>query len=201
LMQLFQKRSHHDGLYYENNVGGTLSLLRAMQESGIDKIVVSSSCATYGQPDHLPITELTPQKPINPYGMSKLMMENVCGDFERAYGIRSVALRYFNAAGCDPDGMIGERHDPEPHLIPRIFMAQDGAIETLDIMGDDYPTPDGTCIHDYIHVNEEAETRTPSIWEPAMAYQFVKSLRLRHGSPASSYPIASIRAESATPPS
>ena len=145
------------GLYNDNNVGGTVSLLQAMHESGIDKIVVSSSCATYGQPDQVPIMENTPQRPINPYGMSKLMMEEICADFERAHGLRSVSLRYFNAAGCDPDGEIGERHDPEPHLIPRLFMAQDGEIDALDIMGDDYPTADGTCIRDYIHVNDLAE--------------------------------------------
>ena len=145
------------GIYYDNNVGGTVSLLQAMHESGIDKIVVSSSCATYGQPDHLPITEDMPLRPINPYGKSKLMMEQICGDFEKAHGLRFVSLRYFNACGGDPDGEIGERHDPEPHLIPRLFMAQDGEIDALDIMGDDYPTPDGTCIRDYIHVNDLAE--------------------------------------------
>ncbi len=145
------------GLYYDNNVGGTVALLQAMHVAGIDKIVLSSSCATYGQPDHVPVTENTPQRPINPYGMSKLMMEQICADFERTHGIRFVPLRYFNAAGCDPDGEIGERHDPEPHLIPRLFMAQDGEIDALDIMGDDYPTADGTCIRDYIHVNDLAE--------------------------------------------
>jgi UDP-arabinose 4-epimerase len=144
-------------LYYDNNVGGTVALLQAMHEAGIDKIVLSSSCATYGQPDHIPITEITPQRPINPYGMSKLMMEQICADFEKAHGLRFVALRYFNAAGCDPGGEIGERHDPEPHLIPRLFLAQDGEIDALDIFGDDYPTPDGTCIRDYIHVNDLAE--------------------------------------------
>lgn len=145
------------GLYYENNVGGTVSLLQAMQACGISRIVVSSTCATYGQPDHLPITEMTPQRPINPYGQSKLMVEQICSDFERAYGLRHVALRYFNACGGDPDGEIGERHTPEPHLIPRLFMAQDGEIDALEIMGNDYPTPDGTCIRDYIHVNDLAE--------------------------------------------
>jgi UDP-glucose-4-epimerase GalE len=145
------------GIYYDNNVGGTVSLLRAMQEAGVGKAVVSSSCAVYGQPDHMPITENTPRRPINPYGMTKLMMEQICGDFETAHGLRWVALRYFNACGCDPDGEIGERHDPEPHLIPRLFMAQNGEIEALDIMGDDYPTADGTCIRDYVHVNDLAE--------------------------------------------
>jgi UDP-arabinose 4-epimerase len=147
----------HPGLYYDNNVGGTLALLQAMQAAGVKRLVVSSTCATYGQPDSLPITETTPQRPLNPYGHSKLMMEQIARDFDQAHGIRSVALRYFNAAGGDPDGDIGERHDPEPHLIPRLFMAQDGEIDALDILGDDYPTPDGTCIRDYIHVNDLAE--------------------------------------------
>jgi UDP-arabinose 4-epimerase len=144
-------------LYYENNIGGTLSLLKAMRDGGCRAIVVSSTCATYGQPDTMPIVETTPQRPINPYGYSKLVMEQMCRDFEAAHGIRSVALRYFNAAGCDPDGEIGERHDPEPHLIPRALMAAAGEIDALDIFGDDYDTPDGTCIRDYIHVNDLAD--------------------------------------------
>jgi UDP-arabinose 4-epimerase len=144
-------------LYYENNIGGTLSLLKAMRDCGCGAIVVSSTCATYGQPDTMPIVETTPQRPINPYGYSKLVMEQMCRDFERAHGIRSVALRYFNAAGCDPDGEIGERHDPEPHLIPRALMAAAGEIDALDIFGNDYDTPDGTCIRDYIHVNDLAD--------------------------------------------
>ncbi len=148
---------NNPGLYYDNNVGGTVSLLQAMQQTGVDKIVMSSTCAIYGQPDHMPITELTPQNPINPYGQSKLMMEKICHDFGKAHGIHWVALRYFNACGGDEDGEIGERHDPEPHLIPRMFMAQDGEIDALEIMGDDYPTPDGTCVRDYIHVNDLAD--------------------------------------------
>jgi UDP-glucose-4-epimerase GalE len=111
------------GLYYRNNVGGTLSLLEAMRAAEVGSIIVSSTCATYGQPEKVPIAEDCPQAPINAYGASKLMMERLCKDFEIACGLRSVALRYFNACGADPDGEIGERHDPEPHLIPRIFMA------------------------------------------------------------------------------
>jgi UDP-arabinose 4-epimerase len=145
------------GLYYDNNVGGTLSLLQAMKNAGTKHLVVSSTCATYGQPDQMPITETTTQRPLNPYGHSKLMMEQIAWDFARAHDLTIVALRYFNAAGCDPDGDIGERHDPEPHLIPRLFMAQDKEIDALEIMGDDYPTPDGTCIRDYIHVNDLAD--------------------------------------------
>ena len=144
------------GLYYDNNVTGTLSLLRAMTEAGTRNLIVSSTCATYGQPKHMPITEETPQAPLNPYGQSKLMMEQMCGDFAAAHDLHYMALRYFNACGCDPEGETGERHDPEPHLIPRALMAADGEVDRLDIFGDDYPTPDGTCIRDYIHVSDLA---------------------------------------------
>ena len=139
-------------IYYDNNVNGTLSLLRAMTGSGTQNLIVSSTCATYGQPDRMPITEETPQAPLNPYGQSKLMMELMCADFATAHGLHYMALRYFNACGCDPDGQTGERHDPEPHLIPRALMAADGEIDRLDVFGDDYATPDGTCVRDYIHV-------------------------------------------------
>ncbi|WP_421695442.1 UDP-glucose 4-epimerase GalE [Aestuariivirga sp.] len=144
------------GLYYENNVAGTLSLLQAMTSAGADNLIVSSTCATYGQPESMPITEDTVQRPLNPYGQSKLMMEQVCADFGKAHGLRSMALRYFNACGCDPDGETGERHDPEPHLIPRALMAADGDIAMLEVFGGDYGTPDGTCIRDYIHVSDLA---------------------------------------------
>ena len=144
------------GIYYRNNVGGTLSLLEAMRDADVGRIIVSSTCATYGQPDRMPITEDTPQRPINPYGESKLMMERMCMDFEKAHGIRSIALRYFNACGGAEDGEIGERHDPEPHLIPRMLMAAKGETGALQIFGDDYPTADGTCIRDYIHVSDLA---------------------------------------------
>jgi UDP-glucose-4-epimerase GalE len=144
------------GLYYRNNVGGTLSLLEAMREAGIGNIIVSSTCAIYGQPDRVPITEEEAQKPINPYGATKLVMERMCRDFEAAHGLRWVALRYFNASGCDLEGEVGERHDPEPHLIPRLLMAVDGEIGALEVFGTDYPTPDGTCIRDYIHVADLA---------------------------------------------
>ena len=144
------------GLYYENNVAGTLSLLQAMRGAGANNLIVSSTCATYGQPESMPITEDMAQKPLNPYGRSKLMMEQICADFREAHGLRSLALRYFNACGCDPDGETGERHDPEPHLIPRALMAAGGEIEMLEVFGDDYATPDGTCIRDYIHVSDLA---------------------------------------------
>ncbi|MCX7351410.1 MAG: UDP-glucose 4-epimerase GalE, partial [Alphaproteobacteria bacterium] len=144
------------GIYYDNNVAGSLSLLRAMMMAGTQNLVVSSTCATYGQPKNMPITEETPQEPLNPYGQSKLMMEQMCSDFSSAHGFHYMALRYFNACGCDPEGETGERHDPEPHLIPRALMAANGEIDRLDIFGADYQTPDGTCIRDYIHVSDLA---------------------------------------------
>ena len=142
--------------YYRNNVGGTLSLLDARRSASVDKLVFSSSCATYGVPDVLPITESAPQRPINPYGRTKLVVEQVLEDYAHAYGSRHVALRYFNAAGADPDGEIGERHDPETHLIPLALLAAAGRREALEVFGDDYDTPDGTCVRDYIHVTDLA---------------------------------------------
>ena len=144
-------------LYYRNNVGGTLELLEAMRRAGVKLLVFSSTCATYGVPERMPITEDLPQQPINPYGASKLMIERVLRDYEPAYGLRSVALRYFNAAGCDPDGEVGEDHEPETHLIPRVLMAADGMLPRIDVFGTDYPTPDGTCLRDYIHVADLAD--------------------------------------------
>jgi UDP-glucose-4-epimerase GalE len=128
-------------LYYRNNVGGTLELLEAMRRAGVGLLVFSSTCATYGVPVRMPITEDAEQRPINPYGMTKLVIERVLRDYGAAYGLRSVALRYFNAAGCDPDGEIGENHDPETHLIPRVLMAADGTIPHVEVFGTDYPTP------------------------------------------------------------
>ncbi len=144
-------------LYYRNNVGGTLELLEAMRRAGVNLLVFSSTCSTYGVPERMPITEDVPQQPINPYGMGKLVVERVLRDYEPAYGLRSVALRYFNAAGCDPDGDVGEDHDPETHLIPRVLMAADGVLPRVDVFGTDYPTPDGTCLRDYIHVADLAD--------------------------------------------
>lgn len=142
--------------YYHNNVAGTLSLLSAMKRAGCDKIVFSSTCATYGIPEVVPITEDTPQRPVNPYGASKLMVERMLADADVAYGLRSVALRYFNAAGSDPKGEIGEEHDPETHLIPLVLEAAAGG-RPLQVFGDDYDTPDGSCIRDYIHVCDLAD--------------------------------------------
>ena len=143
-------------LYFRNNVVGTMNVLDAMLENGVPHLVFSSSCATYGVSNDL-ITETTPQNPINPYGRSKLMCEQVIRDYGEAHGITSTLLRYFNAAGCDADGDTGERHDPEPHVIPlAIRGAMDGSF-TFNILGGDYDTPDGTCVRDYIHVTDLAD--------------------------------------------
>lgn len=145
------------GKYYRNNVLGTVNLLEAMKQHGVEQIVLSSSCAIYGIPEKNPITEQHPQRPISPYGWTKFMAERILRDFEEAHGIRSVALRYFNAAGADPDAQTGEHHDPETHLIPRVLDVALGRREELVIFGDDYDTPDGTCIRDYIHVSDLAD--------------------------------------------
>src|SRR5882762_25309 len=143
--------------YYRNNVTGTLTLLDVMLGHGCNNLIFSSTCATYGNPLILPITEDHEQRPINPYGWSKLMIEQIMRDYGRAYDLRFVSLRYFNAAGADPDGEIGEDHDPETHLIPLAIEAALGRRPGLDIYGTDYPTPDGTAIRDYIHVADLAE--------------------------------------------
>lgn len=144
------------GKYYRNNTGGSLSILEAMRAAGVENIVVSSTAAVYGEPKTVPIPEESPLAPVNPYGASKAMMERLLDDYEAAHGLRAAALRYFNAAGADPDGEIGERHRPETHLIPRVFMAAAGEIPALRLFGDDYPTPDGTCVRDYVHVSDLA---------------------------------------------
>jgi len=143
--------------YFENNVGGTLSLLGAMVETGVRRIIFSSTCATYGEPETVPITEATPANPINPYGDTKRVIELALRWYGAAYGIDWLALRYFNAAGADPDGDIGEDHDPETHLIPLAIMAAAGTGKGLKVFGTDYPTPDGTAVRDYIHVTDLAE--------------------------------------------
>ncbi len=142
--------------YYRSNVAGTLSLLEAMRAHDVRRIVFSSTCATYGVPDQVPIPDGHPQDPINPYGASKLMVERILSDYHSAYGLESVSLRYFNAAGADPDGEIGECHDPETHLIPLVLEAALGHRPSVEVFGDDYDTEDGTCIRDYIHVNDVA---------------------------------------------
>jgi UDP-glucose 4-epimerase len=143
--------------YYRNNVVGTLTLLEAMCEAGIKNFVFSSTCATYGVPQQIPISENQPQQPINPYGMSKLMVEQILSDFDHAYGLRSVRFRYFNAAGADPQCRLGEDHEPETHLIPLVLLTAMGKRESISVFGTDYDTPDGTCIRDYIHVTDLAQ--------------------------------------------
>jgi UDP-glucose-4-epimerase GalE len=138
--------------YYRNNVAGTLCLAQSLVEAKIDKLVFSSSCATYGAPQSVPIGEDSPQHPINPYGRTKLIAEQMLDEFDTAYGLRSICLRYFNACGADPDGETGEVHDPEPHLIPRAIFAALGTLKEFQVHGSDYPTPDGSPIRDYIHV-------------------------------------------------
>lgn len=150
-------------LYYENNVHGTLSLLQAMQKSGVNKIVFSSTCATYGTPRTDSITEDHLQNPINPYGQTKLMVEKILQDCAPAWGLKSCALRYFNAAGADIDGDLGEMHDPETHLIPLVIMAALEKAPPISIFGDNYPTKDGTCIRDYIHVQDLATAHVQSL--------------------------------------
>jgi len=142
--------------YYRNNVVGSLTLLEAMVDHGINKIVFSSTCATYGIPDTIPILETQLQRPINPYGASKLAVERVLLDFSQAYDLKSVIFRYFNAAGADPQARLGEDHDPETHLIPLILYTALGRQSHINIYGTNYPTPDGTCIRDYIHVSDLA---------------------------------------------
>mgnify|MGYP006426293331 CR=1 FL=1 len=143
--------------YYENNVVGTLSLLEAMVAANINKLVFSSTCATYGVPTTVPIPEDHPQNPINPYGTSKWMVERILADFDRAYGVKSVCFRYFNAAGADPQARLGEDHNPETHLIPLVLLAALGRRDSVRIFGTDYPTADGTCVRDYIHVSDLAD--------------------------------------------
>ena len=143
--------------YYKNNVVGTLNLLEVMKEFNVKKIVFSSTCATYGNPQYTPIDEKHPQNPINPYGMSKLMVEKILEDYKKAYGLKYIALRYFNASGADSDGKIGESHNPETHLIPLVLKTIKGERKSISIFGTDYDTSDGTCIRDYIHVEDLAE--------------------------------------------
>ena len=149
--------------YYRNNVVGTLTLLEAMNDAGIKKFIFSSTCATYGIPTIVPIPEDHPQNPINPYGSTKLMVERILADFDHAYDFRSVAFRYFNAAGADPQGQLGEAHDPETHLIPLVLFAALGSLPSVSIFGTDYDTPDGTCIRDYIHVTDLAQAHVQGL--------------------------------------
>ncbi len=140
--------------YYQNNVVNTLLLLEAMRAHGVGRFIFSSTAATFGEPQYSPMDEQHPQQPINPYGRTKLMVEQVLADYEKAYGLRSVCLRYFNAAGADPEGQLGERHEPETHLIPLVLQAASGRRPSIGVFGRDYDTPDGTCVRDYIHIED-----------------------------------------------
>jgi len=151
------------GLYFRNNVANTLTLLEAMRTSAVRHIVFSSTCATYGVPDRVPITESVPQRPVNPYGESKLMVERMLHWYGAAHGFTHAALRYFNAAGADPEGEIGENHEPETHLIPLVLQAALGQRAQIDVLGTDYPTADGTAVRDYIHVQDLAEAHVKAL--------------------------------------
>jgi UDP-glucose 4-epimerase len=149
--------------YYRNNTAEPLTLLEVMQQNACKHFVFSSTCATYGVPAAIPITESNPQDPINPYGRSKLMLEWILADCDRAWGLKSACLRYFNASGSSEDGLIGEDHHPETHLIPRVLMAVTGEIPHVDVFGTDYPTPDGTGVRDYIHVADLASAHSKAL--------------------------------------
>jgi UDP-glucose-4-epimerase GalE len=149
--------------YFHNNVEGGLSLLNAALEAGVKKIIFSSTCAVYGEPARVPIEEDTPRQPVSPYGVSKLFFEQALEAYDRAYGFCFASLRYFNAAGADESGEIGELHDPETHLIPLALAAAAGSGPELEVFGSDYPTPDGTCIRDYIHVNDLAAVHVKAL--------------------------------------
>lgn len=145
------------GRYYRNNVADSLALIDALRDHGVERLIFSSTAAIFGEPQYTPIDEDHPKLPINPYGRSKLIIEHVLEDYERAYGLRSIRLRYFNAAGADPDGKLGERHDPETHLIPLVLQAAAARRADIAVFGRDYDTPDGTCVRDYVHVSDLCE--------------------------------------------
>jgi UDP-glucose-4-epimerase GalE len=172
---------HDPAKYYNNNIVGSLALLNAMRDAGVNRIVFSSSCATYGIPERVPITEDHPQHPISPYGFTKLVIEQALADYSRAYGLGYAALRYFNASGAAADGTIGEDHDPETHLIPLILQVALGQREYVEVFGTDYPTPDGTCIRDYIHVDDLGTAHVAAIEKlrPGMALKL--NLGTGHG--------------------
>ena len=149
--------------YFRNNVEGGLSLLNAVLAAGVKRVVFSSTCAVYGEPARIPIEETEPRQPVNPYGASKLFFEHALEAYDRAYGVRYASLRYFNAAGADESGEIGEMHDPETHLIPLALAAAAGTGPELQVFGSDYPTPDGTCVRDYIHVNDLADVHVKAL--------------------------------------
>jgi len=149
--------------YYSTNVTGTIAVLDAARANSIENIIFSSSCATYGVPEALPVRETSSQNPISPYGRTKLMGEQIIGDYASAYGMKFAILRYFNACGADPDGELGEWHSPETHLVPRVLMAASGMIDEIEVFGTDYDTPDGTCVRDYIHVSDLARAHLKAL--------------------------------------
>jgi UDP-glucose 4-epimerase len=151
------------GIYYQNNVAGSFNLIRLCAENGVKNFIFSSTCSIYGNPLQIPISEEQPSNPINPYAKTKLIIEMMLNDFESAYGMKHVALRYFNAAGADSSGLIGESHNPEPHLIPLILKAALKENNKISVFGNDYETEDGTCIRDYIHVNDLADAHLKAI--------------------------------------
>lgn len=162
-LSLVEESVVHPERYYQNNVIGTLNLLRVMLEFGVRFFIFSSTCSTYGLPQTIPIPEDHPQNPINPYGFTKLIIEKTLRDYDGAYGVKHINLRYFNAAGADPEGEIGERHHPETHLIPLTIFAALGLKEEVKIFGTDYPTPDGTCVRDYIHVTDLSDAHVRAL--------------------------------------
>ncbi len=168
-------------LYYGNNVIGTCRLLEAMRAAEVRKIVFSSTTATYGEPEKMPISEDFPQQPINPYGFSKLVIEHALADYAAAYGFSYAALRYFNAAGAAEDGSIGEDHRPESHLIPLVLQVALGQREKISIFGEDYPTPDGTCIRDYVHVDDLAEAHRLALDQLGDGVELELNLGTGHG--------------------
>jgi UDP-glucose 4-epimerase len=161
--------------YYRNNIANTLNLLDAMHRHDVRHFIFSSTAAIFGEPEYVPIDERHPQRPISPYGFSKFCIERALADYDHAYGLRSVCLRYFNAAGADPQARIGERHDPESHLIPLVLQAASGRRAGIDVFGRDYPTADGTCVRDYIHVVDLCEAHLAALE------------RLRAGAPSRAY--------------
>jgi UDP-glucose-4-epimerase GalE len=167
--------------YYQNNIVGTLALLDAMRETSVQRIVFSSTCATYGIPVKVPISEDHPQQPISPYGFTKLAIERALADYSRAYGLGYAALRYFNASGAAEDGSIGEDHDPETHLIPLILQVALGQREFVEVYGTDYPTPDGTCIRDYIHVDDLAAAHLAALNKLESGTELKLNLGTGHG--------------------
>jgi UDP-glucose-4-epimerase GalE len=167
------------GRYYRNNVASTLTLLEAMRDGGVDKLVFSSSCAVFGDPRYLPIDEAHPREPVSPYGESKFFCERMMAAFGAAHGLRSMALRYFNAAGADEQGRTGETHDPETHLVPIVLQVAAGKRAAVQVFGDDWDTPDGTCIRDYVHVSDLAQAH-------GLALD-----RLREGAASSAYNLGS----------